>query len=282
MFGKKGKWVVIGAFTALQGLLVSCTTMERRALSYIEELPEPRQTQEIITEEDLDDLPPVVRRYFRFSQVIGKPKIESFGFVMRGRIRQSEDAKWMAMVSRQYNLLSDPARIYYVKGTGTPMSGVDSYLSGKGRMQIKLFNLVSIANVGGPEMDESGLVTFLNDLMFCPPAYFSVPVEWEQIDENHAVISLTDEGITVSATVSFGKDGRIVNWESDDRFAEVDGEQRPDKWSTPIEEYGEVDGLRIPVSGRGVHNFDGNPYTYIELNSISNLSWNITTLPAAP
>ncbi len=131
-------------------------------------------------------------------------------------------------------------------------------------------------------MDESGLVTFLNDLMFCPLAYFSVPVEWEQIGENQAVISLTDEGITVSATVSFGKDGRIVNWESDDRFAEIEGEQRPDKWSTPIEEYGEVDGLRIPVSGRGVHNFDDNPYTYIELNSISNLSWNITTLPAAP
>jgi len=279
---KRRKTLIIGAFAAMQSLVISCTTMERRALSYIEQLPEPRQSESVITERDIEILPPVVQRYFRFSRVIGKPKIESFGFVMQGRIRQSKDGNWMPMISRQYNLLSNPARVYFVRGPGTPMSGVDSYIDGKGRMQIKLFNVLSVADATGYEMDKSALVTFLNDLVFCPLAYFSLPVTWEEIDKNHAELSIAHAGMAVNAIMTIADDGRIVNWESDDRFAEVEGEQRKDEWSTPFEKYDEVEGLRIPVAGRGIHNYDGTPYTYVELDNISSLSWNILTLPAAP
>ena len=261
------------------GALASYATMERRALSYIETLPEPSRPVTLITERELENLPPVVQRYFKFSGVLGKPRIDSFGIVMEGRIRQTKDSKWMSMVSRQYNSLSHRARVYFVCGKGTPMSGVDSYVNGKGRMEIKLFNLVSIADVSGPEMDKSALVTFLNDLVFCPTAYFSLPVEWKQIDTNHASISLSNESITVKATITFGSDGRIVNWESDDRFADVNGEQRRDIWSTPVERYEKIEGLCVPASAHAVHNFDGNAYTYVELDKIRNLVCNIDTLP---
>ena len=75
MYGKKkGRSLAIGVLSALQGILVSCATMEQRALSYIEKLPEPRQPETFIAEREIVDLPPVVQHYFRFSQVIGKPR----------------------------------------------------------------------------------------------------------------------------------------------------------------------------------------------------------------
>ncbi|MFW6313124.1 MAG: DUF6544 family protein, partial [Spirochaetota bacterium] len=251
----RARLTTLGAIAALPGLLLSCTTLEGRAETYVEELPEPKAAGGLITEDDIADLPPIVQRYFRYSQVIGKPRISSFAFSMEGRIRQSADAEWMDLVSRQYNLLSDPARIYYIRGKW-PMTGLDSYMYGEGRMQIKLLNLITIADVSGPEMDVSGLVTFLNDLILCPLGYFSVPVQWRQVGDTQAELSLTNREITVTALLTFDEAGRIVNWETEDRYAEVDGEQLRDRWSTPMDAYDELNGLRIPVSGRGIHDYD--------------------------
>lgn len=253
--------------------------MKRQAIAYIKSLPTPQPRRGTITEADIADFPPIVQRYFRFSQVVGKPRIDSFGVVTEGRIRRSRDAKWMTLESQQHNLLSHPARIYYVRATGTPMSGVDSYVDGVGRMRIKLFNLIPLADVGGSEMSRSGLVSFLNDLIFCPLAYFSVPMEWRRVDEQQAELSFTDHGMTVRAVLSFDKDGRLLNWESDDRYAEVKGTQLPDRWSTPMTQYAELHGLRIPVSGRGIHNYDGEPFSYVELSRVTRLVPGSTALP---
>ncbi|MFW5777371.1 MAG: DUF6544 family protein [Spirochaetota bacterium] len=275
----KTPFTALGAITALPGLLLSCTTLEGRAQDYVEQLPEPEASSGLITEEDIADLPPIVQRYLRYSRVIGKPRVDSFAFSMEGKIRQSADAEWMDLVSRQYNLLSDPARIYYIRGKW-PMTGLDSYMYGEGRMQIKLLNLITIADVSGPEMDVSGLATFLNDLIFCPLGYFSVPVQWRQVGDTQAELSLTNREITVTALLTFDEAGRIVNWETEDRYAEVDGEQLRDRWSTPMDAYDELNGLRIPVSGRGIHDYDDEPYVYVELDRMRNLEWNVRGLSA--
>jgi hypothetical protein len=271
---------ILGALATLPGLMLSCTTLEGRANEYVEALPPSSGESGIITEADLVGLPPIVQQYFRYSQVVGKPRISSFAFTMEGRIRQSADSDWMDLTSRQYNYLPEPSRVYYIRGRW-PMTGLDSYVDGKGRMQIKLLNLFTIADASGPEMDVSGLVTFMNDLILCPLGYFSLPVEWRQVGDLQAELTLSDRGLTATALVTFDAQGRIVDWETDDRYAEVDGEQLPDRWSTPMTDYGEVNGLRIPISGRGVHNFDGEPYTYVELDRIANLEWNVDELPHA-
>jgi hypothetical protein len=92
----------------------------------------------VVTDADLAGLPPVVRRYFEYSGVLGKPRIASFSFTIEGRIRQGPEAKRMPFISRQYNLLSVPSRVFYIRASKTPISGIDSYLGGRGRMNIKL------------------------------------------------------------------------------------------------------------------------------------------------
>jgi hypothetical protein len=228
-------------------LLLSCTKMERKAAAYIEALPPEQIPGGAITEADLAGLPPVVRRYFEYSGVVGKPRIASFSFTIEGRIRQGPEAKWMPFVSRQYNLLSEPSRVFYIRTKNTPMSG---------------------------------LVTFLNDLIMSPLAYFSVPVTWRQLDDRRAELSLSHAGETVEAVLSFDEAGRLLNWESDDRYADVRGKPLPDRWSTPMKAYGEVSGLRIPTAGEAVHNYEGRPpYVYVELAAVKQLAWNRRGLP---
>ncbi len=206
--------------------------------------------------------------------MVGKPRIDSFSFSLEGRIRRGPESAWMPVVARQYNLLSEPSRVFYIRGLKAPLAGIDSYVGGRGRMFIKLLNLFTVADSRGPEMDRSGLVTFLNDLLVCPLAYFSVPASWRQLDDRRAELSLSHAGYTVRAALSFDAQGRLLDWESADRFAEVKGRMLPDRWSTPMSGWGEVSGLRIPVAGTGVHDYGGGPFTYIELTGIRNLAWN--------
>jgi hypothetical protein len=140
--------------------------MERTAASYLNFLPPERVPSGLIGEGDLTGLPSVVRRYFEYSGVLGKPRIASFAFTMGGRIRQGPGAAWMPFVSRQYNLLTEPSRVFYIRGTKTPM-----------------------------------------------------------------------------------------------------------------QEYGEVAGLRVPVRGQGLHNDDGSPFVYVELTALKHLYWNVRGLP---
>ena len=261
-------------------LFLACTGMEKQAGGYIDSLPPEAPVAGLITEADLAGLPAVVRRYFEYSGVIGKPRIASFSFTLEGRIRQGPTAPWMPFVSRQYNLLSEPSRVFYIRGTRMPMAGVDSYLRGEGRMHIRVLNLITVADSRGPEMDASGLVTFLNDLSLCPLAYFSVPVEWRELDERRAELSLAHAGKTVRAVLSFDEAGRLLNWESDDRFAEIKGRQLPDRWSTPMKAHGELSGLRVPIAAEGIHHYEGTPpYVYVELERVRDLAWNRRGLP---
>lgn len=232
-----------------------------------------------ITEADLASLPEPARRYFAHAGVVGKPRIESFSLVIEGRIRNSPTDPWMALLMRQYNRIDAPARVVYIESPGKPMSGVDSYLDGKGRMHIKIAELFTISDNTGPEMDVSALVTFMNDLMLCPQAAFSLPLEWRAAGENAVELRFTHRGITAKAILTIGSQGELVNWESEDRYAEVKGKNLKDKWSTPISRETELSGLHVPSVGQGIHDYDGTPFVYLELDRVSALTLDAQGLP---
>lgn len=235
----------------------------------------------VITQEEIDILPKPAQRYFALSRVVGKPRPRSFSIIMEGRIRNGPTSRWMPIRMRQFNRVDHPSRIVYIESPGTPMAGIDSFVNGQGRMLIRMFGFVTLSDVQGREMSQSALVTFLNDLVLCPAAYFSVPLEWKHIDGQRCALRLSWAGMTVTAELEVDETGRLRNWTSADRYAEVKGKILPDRWSTPFSEHvQEIEGCLIPSSGKGFHDYDGNPYVYVELDRIHDLLLNATGLPA--
>ncbi len=235
-----------------------------------------------VTDADIDALPEPARRYFRHANVSGKPRIASFSVILEGRIRNGPEAPWMPLVMRQYNRLDNPARVVFLTSTKPPMNGIDSFLEGRGRMLIKALNLIKVVDSRGPEMAVSALATFLNDLTLCPLAYFSLPLRWRQAGPDSVELSVTHTGMTVSAVMTVDAEGRPVDWKTGDRYAEVEGRSRKDRWSTPFEGSKEIAGLRIPEKGAGIHDYDGNPYVYVELDRIHTLVLDAENLPDRP
>lgn len=235
-----------------------------------------------VTDADIDALPEPARRYFRHANVAGKPRISSFSVVLEGRIRNGPAEPWMPLVMRQFNRLDNPARVVFLTSTKPPMNGIDSFLDGQGRMFIKAMNLVKVVDSRGPEMAVSAFVTFLNDLVLCPLGYFSLPIRWRQTGPDSVELSMTHAGLTVSAVMTVDSEGRPVDWKTEDRYAEVKGRNRKDRWSTPFEGSKEIAGLRIPEKGAGIHDYDGTPYVYVELDRIRSLVLDAGFLPGRP
>ena len=239
----------------------------------------PGKTGSIITQEDIDSLPEPVRRYFEWSLVVGKKRIGSFSVIIEGRIRNGANEEWMPLVMRQYNRIDRIARIVYIESAPKMMQGIDSYTEGTGRMHIKVANLITVADSKGSEMDVSALVTFMNDLILCPVAYLSLPVRWKEIDKNTAEMEFTNNNHTIRAVLTIDDKGQLLDWQSDDRYADVKGKNARDHWSTPIEGTQELAGLRIPSKGKGMHDYDGTPYAYVELQRLHSLVLDANALP---
>jgi len=295
--------VVIGAAIIALLFLAGCTSLEKTAHTYVaaaQNAPPaivqentagtkvladgwietiPGKTGSIIKQEDIASLPEPVRRYFEWSLVVGKKRISSFSVIIEGRIRNSTDAEWMPLIMRQYNRIDRIARIVYIESAPKMMQGIDSYAEGTGRMHIKVANLITVADSKGPEMDVSALVTFMNDLVLCPVAYLSLPVRWKEIDGNRAEMEFTHNAHTIHAVLTFDDKGQLLNWQSDDRYAVVKGKNVQDHWSTPIEGTQELAGLRVPSSGKGIHDYNGTPFTYIELERLHSLTLDAVALP---
>jgi hypothetical protein len=69
-------------------------------------------------------------------------------------------------------------------------------------------------------------------------------------------------GVTGEATFVFDDAGRPV-----DMIAKRQdlARGRLETWSTPLHEYGEFEGVRVPVTGQGIWRYDTGDFAYIDL-----------------
>ena len=66
----------------------------------------------------------------------------------------------------------------------------------------------------------------------------------------------------------FDESGKLVDFVAQ-RYRIVDGRSALERWSTPVDEYGELGGLRLPVRGRAVWKLADGDVEYIDVPSRS-------------
>ncbi len=221
--------------------------------------PGPEVDPAPITEGDLGLLPETARRYLRFMRVVGKPRDWSFRLGMAGRFRRSAGERWMACEAWQYNSRPAVARIFHmqIRFFGfVPVLGRDTYADGRGRMLIRLLDLVTIGDGSGEAYDIGELVTYLNDAVMIAPTMLLVPeVRWYSVDERSFDLSITDHGRTVRARVLVDGHGAPVDFETTDRFySDPRDPARVTRcrWTTPIGGWQETGGRMLPTGGTAV------------------------------
>lgn len=236
-------------------------------------------TQETVTEADLADLPGTVQRYLRYTGIVGKERINTVRLEQKGALRQTPEDSWKDITAIEYFSVNPPAFVWMGQMAAGPFSIVsarDSYSDERGRMLIKMLGIKTIGDVQGEEIDHSSLVRYLNEMMWFPTAFLNDNISWEPIDDNSARVTVTDGNRSASAVLCFDEKGALTNFIGD-RYHEVNGVYVKDTWETPMTEYGEFNGLKLPVKGEAIWKMSGGDFSYISLE-ITGIEYNTTEI----
>jgi hypothetical protein len=247
-------------------------------------LPRAPEDRARITEGDLSPLPEPVRRYLSFMRVVGKSRDWSVLVAMSGRFRLAPDRPFMPCRAWQYDTRLGLARIFQIRmrfWNLLPVVARDTYLEGRGRMQAKLLDLVTVEDASGPELDTGELVTYLNDaILFAPSMILGPETRWNQADDNAFDVALTDRGRTVKARVTVDRDGRPLNFSTTDRFVrDPHDAEHPlirARWTTPIKSWEVIADRPVFSSGQAIWHLDRGEFAYADLSLVpGTLAFNV-------
>lgn len=270
----------VGAVANLLILVVACLSLGslRFAQSYRQDVLANQERVrdlpvEILTEADLLTLPPPVQRYLRYVGVVGKPKVHSMFVELSGEMRQ-QGRDYFRLTAEQHNFFDQPTRLFFMQGYmfGLTVPGYHRYQGASATMDVRLFGLLPVMQVGGATMREADTVTLFNDMCLMAPATLIDPrITWQTIDDLTVEATFSNQGITISATLFFNEEGQLVNFVSNDRWDVAAMQQYP--FSTPVSRYRNLNGYNLPTYGEMIWHYPDGDFVYGKL-AIENVVYN--------
>jgi len=213
----------------------------------------------------LEGLPEPVQRYFRLVLPEGQEEVRFVRLKQEGQIRTGEQQKWMPFSAKQYFTVTRPGFVWHARVRPAPgfwIEGLDQYRRGEGGMLIKLFSAVPVVNARGPEIDEGALHRYLLEAVWFPTALLpSERIRWEAAGEDAARVTITDGGLTLSATAHFNARGELTRWETMRYNAEAG---KRIKYTGHCSDYRRTGGMLIPRDVVVQWNFPDRDFTYFK------------------
>ncbi|MDB4942185.1 MAG: hypothetical protein JWP97_1719 [Labilithrix sp.] len=238
-----------------------------------------RTPQALVTEQDLALLPAPVQRYLRHVGVVGHPRVQSFRVRFTGRIRSGPNAPWLPLRAEQYSFADQPTRLFFMQARmfGLPVEALHEYVDVQASMRVKVLSVVSMVNARGPAFTAAETVTLFDDMCVMAPAtLIDTAIRWEPVDATHARAAFTAAGHTITATLIFDDDGRLVDFLSDDRPS-LDGNGKTftrQRWSTPLGRYRAFGPYQLASRGDARYEGPQGGYTYAEF-AMESIEYNV-------
>lgn len=229
-----------------------------------------------VTEDDLERLPEPVKRWLKFSQVVGKEEIKTVHLKQIGLMRTKPGQKGMDTRAEQYFNTVEPSFVWKARVNIMPMlyfAGEDRYYNGQGKMLIKVLSLFPVVNAEGKEMNQGTLTRYLGEIIWFPTAALSEYIEWEEIDSNTARATMSYKGTSASAVFNFEDSGKVVSFECE-RYYNSDEGYRLEDYYAPVWDYQEFSGIKIPTQAKAIWRLESGDYEYYDME-ITEIDYNI-------
>lgn len=229
----------------------------------------PIAPKEILSEEKISSLPPIVQKWLRNSGAVGKEMILTVRLKQKGKMKMKpEQEKWYDANAVQYFTVDNPAFIWKVKVDMMPLvffTGRDKFSDGKGNMLIKVLSLFNIVNTSDNEKINQGtLQRYLGETIWFPTAVVSPYIKWEEIDSLSAKATMSCKGTTGSAVFTFNEIGDFVKF-SAMRYMDSEANSQLKEWIITLNEYKVYNGIKIPVKGEATWKLDDGDFTWYKL-----------------
>ena len=248
--------------------ITSCTSSKRTfQLKKSEEFAtQPLKAENTLSKEETAHLPACVQKYLNYTGAIGKSKPQNMCIEFDAEMYRKPGDKPMKSKSLQYNFYGNYSRLFLMKASkmGIPFRALHIYKNEQAIFQVKVAELFKVVDVSGEELTKAETVTLLNDMcIFAPECLVDNRLAWKEIDSLSAKVTLTNGNYVVSAMLYFNEVGELINFVSDDRSAiQDDGTMKSEQWSTPVSDYKEFDGRKIPTEGKTIWHYPEGEFTY--------------------
>ncbi len=229
----------------------------------------------LLTEADIAKIPIPVQKYILYSGAMGKPKVKNMKIVFDGQMRE-KGKDFFKFNSTQYNFFDEPTRLFFMKAQmfGVPVPGYHCYQNAAATMQVKLLGIFNVVNVKGTEMNKAETVTVFNDMcLMAPASLIDKRIEWTAIDSLTTKAIFTNGVNKISATLFFNTQGQLINFISDDRY--VIGDMKQYRFSTPVKEYGQMNGRNIWKYGETIWHYPDGEFVYGKFY-LKSIEYNVT------
>ncbi len=231
----------------------------------------------VLAETDLAGMPDPVRRHVVRSGAVGRPRPRNVRVEFEALMWSKPGASPMHARSIQYNWFDRPTRLFTMQARmfGLPVRALHLYREEAATFQVRVASLVNVVDLKGDEIGRAETVTVLNDICFLAPGALADPrITWEPVDDRSAVATFTNGPHRVRATLLFNDADELVDFWSDDRPESEGGTLRPRRWSTPIDDYRDVDGRHVGHHGRAVYARPEGPFTYGDFQ-VASIAWDV-------
>jgi hypothetical protein len=227
----------------------------------------PTHTQ-VLTRDQLTDLPAPVQRWLTTCGAVGQPLVSTVRLQQRGLMRtQPEQTNWMTVQATQFFWVESPAFLWQAEVTANPMvslMGRDKFAGGKGSMDIWLWSLVPVVRAKGDKIDQGALQRYLAEIVWFPSAAVSPYISWEAIDNRHAKATLAYQGTTGSGIFTIDEAGSVVSFAAD-RYLGGGPDAVLEKWLIRIKEHRSFNGVSVPAKSEAVWQLKAGDFIWYQL-----------------
>ncbi|TNC62555.1 DUF6544 family protein [Rubellimicrobium roseum] len=230
-----------------------------------------------LTEADVARLPEPVRRWLNRSGALGRPPVTMVHTVFEATLYNAPGRPGMSGIAHQVDVLDPPRRLFFMttRMNGLPVAVLHDYTPEWAGMRVRAARAFNVVDRWGADFARIETVTFLNDLsVFAPSALAGPGFEWTPVDDRSAQVAYTVGPNIVTATLFFDETGDLVDFASDDRAdISAGGEPQRMRWTTPLSDYREIAGRRVPGRGEAVWHREDGPFVYGEF-TIRDMAFN--------
>lgn len=224
---------------------------------------------EVFSEDDFAQFPPVIQKYVSHSGFIGQPKMD----YMRMRFdhvafSQGPTGPDLRIDYTQYNNAHEPERLALIESSlyAIPFEGYDYYSRGTCAMRGAIGKAFTLFDQRGNQMDQACLATYLAESLFVPAALLTGQVSFEQIDDYHVFASLTYGTVSASGEFTFSENYEMKEFVTHDRVVvQEDGTMECVPWVARASGYSRrADGLRLPTKLQAIWEYPDEPLVYFD------------------
>ncbi|WP_024852165.1 DUF6920 family protein [Hydrogenovibrio kuenenii] len=231
---------------------------------------DPLDEQTSVNLEEVSSLPPIVQKYFHLVLKNNAPIIQKAHVSQIGGFRAKPELKdWSPMKAEQYFSTTQPGFFWQAKIQMLPGLNIhvcDAFLNGKGYTKGVLAKVIPIIDAHDrPELNQGAFQRYLAEAVWFPTALLpSQGVQWQAVDEFHALATLSLGQTKVSLTFEFNPKGEIISSYTPNRYREVAGDFVPTPWQGKYADYIQVGDYKVPKHGEVEWHLPDQTYPYFQ------------------